>query len=350
MGEAVLPESSRTLSAPPLRGSRIGAADPRGVRDEAIEATDPLYQPPSLARPRKGGGDSKQQASCSRRQAFAAAVRLLREAEVETPELDARLLLCRAAGVSQEDLVADPARVLSTDAQTRFGAWIGRRLAGEPVSRILGSREFYGRSFLIDAHTLDPRPDTETLVDAALAVADRLGGGGGRPFRLLDLGTGSGCLLVTLLAELPGATGIGTDVSLPALSLAATNARHLGVDDRAQFIAGDWLEAVGGAFDLIVANPPYLATEEIGRLPREVALHDPRLALDGGADGLDAYRHIARGAAARLAPGGAILLETGPSQAEGVLALLRRAGLQTPAGGSLWRDLAGRARVIGGWA
>ena len=245
--------------------------------------------------------------------------------------------------------MAEPARPVPADVQVRYGAWIGRRLAGEPVSRILGSREFYGRGFLIDPNTLDPRPDTETLVDAALAIA-RQAGGRGRRLRLLDLGTGSGCLLITLLAELPQAAGLGTDLSLPALSLARTNARCLGVEDRADFIAGDWLEPVAGAFDLIVVNPPYLATEEIDRLPREVAMHDPRLALDGGADGLDAYRRIAAGAAARLAPGGAILLEVGPGQAEGVLALLRGAGLQTPAGCSLWRDLAGRARVAGAWA
>ncbi len=279
--------------------------------------------------------------------AFAAAARLLREAGAATAELDARLLLCRAAGVSPEVLVAEPACPLPADAHIRYGAWIGRRLAGEPVSRILGSREFYGRAFLIDPNTLDPRPDTETLVDAALAIARQAGG---RPLRLLDLGTGSGCLLITLLTELPQASGLGADISLSALSLARTNARRLGVEGRADFIAGDWLEPVAGTFDLIVANPPYLATEEIDRLPREVAMHDPRLALDGGADGLEAYRRIAPGAAARLAPGGAILLEVGPGQAEGVLALLRGAGLQTPAGRGLWRDLAGRARVAGAWA
>jgi release factor glutamine methyltransferase len=281
--------------------------------------------------------------------ALAAAASLLREAGIGSPELDARLLLCRAACVSQEVLVADPARPLSADAQAQYGAWIGRRLAGEPVSRILGSREFYGRSFLVDPHTLDPRPDTETLVDAALAIA-RQGGGHDRSVRLLDLGTGSGCLLITLLAELPRASGLGTDLSLSALSLARTNARRLGVHDRVDFVAGDWLEPVSGQFDLIVANPPYVATGEIDGLAREVAMHDPRLALDGGPDGLYAYRRIAQGAAARLAPGGAILLETGPSQAEDVLALLGGAGLQTPAECSLWHDLAGRARVAGAWA
>jgi release factor glutamine methyltransferase len=281
--------------------------------------------------------------------AFAASARLLRKAGIATPELDARLLLCRAAGVSQEDLVADPARPLSAEAQTWYGEWIGRRLSGEPVSRILGCREFYGRSFLLDAHTLDPRPDTETLVDAALAVVDRQGGRG-RPLRVLDLGTGSGCLLITLLAELPGATGVGTDLSLPALALARDNARRLGVGNRAQFVAGDWFAPVAGRFDLIVANPPYLASEEIDRLPREVAMHDPPLALDGGTDGLDAYRRIAESAAGRLVPGGAILVEIGPAQAEEVFTLLRGAGLQTPAERSVWRDLAGRVRVVGAWA
>ena len=184
-------------------------------------------------------------------QAHTAAARLLREARIAAPELDARLLLCHAAGLTHEAYVAGINDALAPDAAARFGVYVARRLAGEPVSRIVGIREFYGRPFRIDASTLDPRPDTETLIEAALALA-----GGEEPLRLLDLGTGSGCILVTLLAELPRASGVGIDKSLPALELARANAESLGVGDRARFIAGDWLEAVQDTFDLVVANPP----------------------------------------------------------------------------------------------
>ena len=165
-------------------------------------------------------------------QAHTAAARLLREARIAAPELDARLLLCHAAGLTHEAYVAGINDALAPDAAARFGTYVARRLAGEPVSRIVGVREFYGRPFRIDASTLDPRPDTETLIEAALALAAR-----DAPLKLLDLGTGSGCILVTLLAELPRAGGVGIDKSLPALELARANAASLGVGDRARFIA-----------------------------------------------------------------------------------------------------------------
>jgi release factor glutamine methyltransferase len=219
---------------------------------------------------------------------------------------------------------------------------VARRLAGEPVSRIIGIREFYGRSFRIDASTLDPRPDTETLVEAALGLVDREA-----PLDILDLGTGSGCILVTLLAELPRASGAGVDVSLPALERAQANAQVHGIGDRARFIAGDWLEAVEGSFDLVVANPPYLSAADMAALSPEVRDHDPRAALDGGPDGLSAYRRIVPGLRKALRPGGFALFEVGPDQAEAVSRLLAEAGLDMGEGQHLWRDLAGRTRVVG---
>jgi release factor glutamine methyltransferase len=267
----------------------------------------------------------------------------LREARIAAPELDARLLLCHAAGLTHEAYVAGLNDTLPPDAAARFGAYVARRLAGEPVSRIVGIREFYGRPFRIDASTLDPRPDTETLIEAALALA-----GHEEPLRLLDLGTGSGCILVTLLAELPRATGVGIDRSLPALELARANAARIGVGDRALFMAGDWLEAVEGSFDLVVANPPYLSAVDMAGLSNEVGAHDPRDALDGGPDGLSAYRSIVPRLGKVLRPGGIALFEIGHTQAEAVSSLLAEGGLILEQGP--WRDLAGRPRVVGGRA
>jgi release factor glutamine methyltransferase len=275
-------------------------------------------------------------------QAHTVAARLMREARIAAPELDARLLLCHATGLSHEAYVAARNDALAPDAAARFGAFIERRLAGEPVSRIIGVREFYGRSFRIDAGTIDPRPDTETLVETALGLVD-----GEAPLNILDLGTGSGCILITLLAELPRASGVGVDVSLPALEPARDNAHALGVGDRASFIASDWLEAVEGAFDLVVANPPYLSSADMAALSPEVRDHDPRPTLDGGPDGLSAYRRIVPGLRKALSPGGFALFEIGPDQAQAVSRLLAEAGLDVGEGQHLWRDLAGRPRVVG---
>jgi release factor glutamine methyltransferase len=281
----------------------------------------------------------------TRRDAFVAAVRLLRQGGIDTPGLDARLLACHAADLSHGAFIAGGEEAMAPEAALRFAAAIERRLAGEPVSRILGYREFYGRSFTIDGSTLDPRPDTETLIEAALAAVGRRGASD-HPLKLLDLGTGSGCILITLLAELPQASGVGIDRSLAALAAAWSNACRLGTSDRASFVAGDWLEAIRGTFDLIVANPPYLASADIAGLPAEVRAHDPLAALDGGADGLDAYRNIAARAQTVLVPGGSILLEIGADQADAVLGLLGDAGFTLEAGHCLRRDLAGRPRVV----
>jgi release factor glutamine methyltransferase len=273
-----------------------------------------------------------------------ATARALRDSDAETPALDARLLLCLATGLSHEALIAHGQEPIAPDEAARLAGYVARRLDGEPVSRIKGVRDFYGRDFLIDSETLDPRPDTETLVDAALEAIAR-DGSKDRPLKLLDLGTGSGCILLTLLAELPLAEGVGTDTSEGALRVAGENARRLGVAPRARFLAADWLDGVEGAFDLIVSNPPYIPGAEIAGLAREVAVYDPRRALDGGPDGLDAYRRIAKEAAPRLAPGGQLLLEIGASQADSVLNLLRRAGFLVDEG-SVRRDLGGRSRCV----
>ncbi|HEV7464081.1 MAG TPA: peptide chain release factor N(5)-glutamine methyltransferase [Methyloceanibacter sp.] len=277
--------------------------------------------------------------------AFAEAASVLRRAGVETPELDARLLLCNAAGLTHEAYIARGRDELAPEVAARLGASIRRRLKREPVSRITGSREFYGRSFLVDPHALDPRPDTETLIEAALELVER-SGWGGRPLKLLDLGTGTGCILITLLAELPQATGLGTDIGRGALALAVANARRLGVATRASFIAGDWLDAIAGEFDLILANPPYLAASEIALLSPEVADFDPRLALDGGRDGLEAYRRIAARAGQLFAPAGRILVEIGATQAEAVAGILRGAGLRLDEAQGIRPDLAGRPRSV----
>ena len=278
------------------------------------------------------------------RQAFFETASVLREAGIETPELDARLLLCHAAALTHESFVARAGEALQPEAAIRLEALVRRRASREPISRITGTREFYGRSFLVDESALDPRPDTETLIEVALALIEKTGRRE-EPLRLLDLGTGTGCILVTLLAELAKARGLGTDLSPAALRLAEANARRLGVAGRASFLASDWLDAIHGEFDLIVSNPPYIASGEIERLAPEVAHHDPYLALDGGPDGLKAYRRIAAGAARLVAPKGAILVEIGASQAPAVAGLLRDGGFLVENDG-LSFDLGGRPRVV----
>ncbi|HET9574645.1 MAG TPA: peptide chain release factor N(5)-glutamine methyltransferase, partial [Methyloceanibacter sp.] len=249
-----------------------------------------------------------------------------------------------AATLTHESFVARAGEALQPEAAARLEALVRRRVSREPISRITGTREFYGRSFLVDESALDPRPDTETLIEAALALIDKTGRWE-EPLRLLDLGTGTGCILLTLLDELPKARGLGTDLSPAALRLAEANARRLGVADRASFLASDWLDAIHGEFDLIVSNPPYIASGEIKRLAPEVAHHDPYLALDGGADGLEAYRRIAAGAARLLAPKGAILVEIGASQAPAVAGLLHDGGFLVANDGPSF-DLGGRPRVV----
>lgn len=281
------------------------------------------------------------------KQAFVGAAAVLREAGIATPELDARLLLCHAAGLSHEAYVAGAGGPVQPATLARFGTAIDRRLKREPVARITGTREFYGRGFTIAPPALDPRPDTETLIEAALALVERRGWRD-QTFSLLDLGTGTGCILVTLLAELPCAQGLGTDLSPSALALAAANAARLGVGLRAAFMVADWLDGIDGKFDLVLSNPPYLASGEIAGLAPEVAAYDPMLALDGGPDGLDAYRRIAAGAPKVLTGGGQLLVEIGAGQAAQVSDIFRAAGLKLDQSQPIGRDLAGRPRVVAG--
>lgn len=273
-----------------------------------------------------------------------AAARLLRDGGIDTAALDARSLLRTATGLSFEALIANGREPLGAKDEERFQAYLSRRLAGEPVSRIRGTREFYGREFRIGPETLDPRPDTETLIAAVLDSVSREALSG-RPLRLLDLGTGSGCILITLLAELPYAAGTGVDISPGALRVAQENAQTLGVGPRAQFAAANWFEGLSGRYDIIVSNPPYIASAEIDGLAPEVSRHDPRTALDGGPNGLDAYRRIAAGAAAFLAPGGHLFVEIGCTQAGAVTALFERAGLAVASDG-IAVDLAGHPRCV----
>lgn len=254
----------------------------------------------------------------SRTDALRALRRAFEEAGLDTPALDARLLLTHALGLEATDLVIRPKVPLGEAGAAGLRALAGRRLSGEPVSRILGQREFWGLDFALSPDTLVPRPDSETAVASALSLLPR------GPARILDLGTGSGCLLVALLHERPEAWGLGVDRAAGALATARRNARTNGVGERAAFLLADWAAPLHGTFDLVISNPPYIATPVVEGLDREVRDHDPRLALDGGHDGLDAYRTIVAQAPRLLQPGGYLVLEIGYDQAETV----RDLGLQ----------------------
>lgn len=244
------------------------------------------------------------------RQAFSAA-------GLDTAALDARRLVLGALGIGAADLASRPEEPLTPDQAETLGVLKRRRLAREPVARLFGETEFWGLPFALSDETLIPRPDTETVVEIALRLLpDR-----DAPLRLLDLGTGTGCLLVALLHERPGAVGLGIDRSRGALATAQRNARRNRVGDRALFAQSDWAAAVRGPFDLVVSNPPYIASPVIATLEPEVREHDPRLALDGGTDGLDAYRVILAEAPRLLGPRGLLLMEIGFDQAEALRAL-----------------------------
>lgn len=260
-------------------------------------------------------------------------------AGIEAPLADARLLVAAAIGGSSAELLARPEEPLGRAAAERLTAYADRRLRREPPGRILGRREFWGLSFRLSPETLEPRPDTETIVATALALTRRAG----ESASLLDLGTGSGCLLVALLSELPGATGLGVDRSLDALRTARANADACGVGGRASFAASNWADAVSARFDLVVANPPYIPTADIARLEPEVALHDPLPALDGGCDGLSAIRHILGALPALLRGDGYAVIEIGHDQATAAGDLARAGGLAVD---RLVRDLGGRDRAL----
>lgn len=273
-----------------------------------------------------------------------------REAELETPELDARRLVLDTLLLDATALLREPERPLRPDEQERISLTQARRLAREPVSRILGKRAFHGLDLEIAPATLDPRPDTETLVDGALQlIAEGRVPGGSAP-RILDIGTGSGAILVALLRELPNATGVGTDISEAALEVAELNAARHGLTGRAMFERRSWLDGVTGPFDLVVSNPPYIPTSELAGLEPEVAHFDPPGALDGGPDGLVAYRAIAMELKRIMTPGGWVAVEVGAGQSKDVAALLtaRLGGGSNDASNRTrtWYDLAGIPRCV----
>jgi len=264
---------------------------------------------------------------------------------IESSELDARMLVGAALGLDLTGLISAASRLLTPDESNRLEEFTNRRLGGEPVARILGAKEFWGLPLQLSAATLVPRPDTETVVELALEML-RASPAPDRRLRIADLGTGSGAILLALLSELPDAMGIGTDISGDALQAAHNNAVHLGLADRSDFIACDYAAELSGAFDLIVSNPPYIRSADIAGLATEVRNFDPLAALDGGRDGLDAYRVLIPQAARLLAPQGALVVEVGQGQHDDVRGLMMAAGLgpETPAK----TDLAGIRRAVGG--
>jgi len=251
----------------------------------------------------------------------------LHESGIESPDLDARILVGHALGLDHAALAAAGARRLDSADESAIAALVRRRLAREPVARIVGQKEFWSLPLRIDAATLVPRPESETVVEAALAALDARGART-RPLRVADLGTGSGALALALSSELPNASAVGTDLSVRALAMARDNARRLGFG-KLSFAVCNMAEALRGPFELIVSNPPYVASGDIAALEPEVRDFDPRLALDGGRDGLDGYRAIAASTPALLAPGGVLVVELGIGLAEPVTALLTAAGLAT---------------------
>jgi release factor glutamine methyltransferase len=268
-----------------------------------------------------------------------------RSAALDSAELDARMLVGSVLGLDLTGVIAAAAQILTADEAERLEDFAHRRIAGEPVARILGVKEFWGLPLRLSPATLVPRPDTETVVEAALEIL-RVESNCYAPLRIADLGTGSGAILLALLSELPNAFGVGTDISAPALRTARDNAGQLGFLARAAFVACGYAAALSGPFDLIVSNPPYIRSAHIALLDAEVRDHDPHRALDGGADGLDAYRLIVPEATRLLAPGGALVMEVGHGQSGDIQGLMTAAGLTSA--GPPKSDLAGIRRAVMG--
>jgi len=264
---------------------------------------------------------------------------------IENAGGDVRRLVAAVLDVSGAGLLSHPERALTPEEMVILSGYMARRARREPVSRILGQREFYGRTFVISPATLDPRPDSETLVEAALAVAREESWAGRGGVSILDVGTGSGCLLLTLLCEMEGARGTGTDISAAALAAARDNADRLGVAQRASWLAADGLETVPGSFHMLICNPPYVRTGEIAHLEPEVRNFDPAAALDGGADGLAAYRALAP-QLERVVPDGWIVLEVGYDQADNVALIVADGVGQAVAETRVYRDVAGKRRCV----
>jgi release factor glutamine methyltransferase len=272
---------------------------------------------------------------CSVRGALAVGSSRLRDAGIENPRLEARLLLSHAVGRSQEVLLRDQGSLVETG---EFGTLVTRRTAHEPLALILGHREFWGLDFAVSRATLIPRPDSETLIEAALAAF----AGRAPPATMLDLGTGTGCLLLASLSEFPAAFGIGVDRSLAAAGLAAANAASLGMRARCAFVCADWTASLATRFDLILCNPPYIRRDDLAELMPDVVGFEPVSALDGGADGLTAYRQIIPDLPRLLTPAGVAILELGQGQAELVAGIAADGGFHT----QCRRDLGGIPRAL----
>ena len=269
------------------------------------------------------------------------AKRRLEAAGVESPVIDARVLLEAAAGASRADILAEPRRELTAAQLATLEDYLGRREAREPVSHILGAKGFWKIMLRVTPDVLAPRPDTESVVEVALAAFPD-----GGPFTVLDLGVGSGAILLAILAERSAARGVGVDVSEEALAVARENAAELGVASRAAFMRTDWTAGLDGdQFDLVVSNPPYIPTDDIRKLAPEVRNHEPRVALDGGRDGLKAYRDLAPEILRVLKSGGQFAVEFGIGQREAVAGLFSAAGAESL---RITQDLGGRDRVLSG--
>ena len=270
---------------------------------------------------------------------LANAVSSLCAAGIEQPRLDARLLLQRASGLTREAILTAPKATLPADALAAYTRLLARRCRREPVSHLLGEREFWSLPFTVGRAVLDPRPDSETLIAAMLAEApDQL-----TELTILDLGTGSGCLLLALLSELPNAHGVGVDLSPAAIRIAQTNATALGLDHRTDFVVGDWAAMMAGPFDWVICNPPYVVDGDIAGLSTEVRCFEPRLALAGGVDGLDAYRRVLPDVKRIIGRDGILGLEVGSGQMTAVRALLRDCGIS---GYRVHKDLSGVDRCV----
>jgi release factor glutamine methyltransferase len=270
---------------------------------------------------------------------LAEAIAMLSAAGFDEPHRRARQFVAAFLDISPAELLSAAERALERSVVERLRGSLARIVIGEPLSRVLGWREFWGLRFALSADTLDPRPESETLIEAVLRrIPDR-----NVPLSFLDLGTGTGCLLLALLSELPMAIGIGVDVAFGAVMTARENAAALGLADRARFCVGDWSSALSGRFTVIVANPPYISGIELAGLPPEVRCYDPRRALDGGEEGLAAYRRIAKDLPALLSSGGIFGVEIGAGQASAAAAILQAEGLLID---GIERDLAGIERCI----
>ena len=266
--------------------------------------------------------------------ALRAGIATLRNAGIENPARDARLLLAHAMTITPDRLTLHLGDPLTPNSATHFSQLIQARLTRQPIAQIIGHRLFWGRTFHVTTDTLDPRPETETLIACALKSPANT---------VLDLGTGTGIILLTLLAEWPDAIGTATDISPAALTVAQTNAQSLGLSTRATFTQSNWFDALTHRYDLITSNPPYIAADEMPHLSPDVRDHEPHIALTPGGDGLDAYRAIAAGAPHHLNPNGRLIVEIGPTQGHAVCALFWAAGLSNL---TITQDLDHRDRVV----